>query len=65
MNSKHFCKSYYIVKYTIAIVSFTWFVSSIFCDFFKSTGQNRTKRTLLERIFNVASDDVISADNNS
>jgi len=47
------------------IVRFTKFVASIFRDFYKSTGQNKTKRTLLERVFNRASDDVISADNNS
>jgi len=44
-------------------------VASIFRDFFKSTGQNKTKRTLLERFFHLASDDAsddaISADNNS
>jgi len=40
-------------------------VALIFRDFYKSTGQNKTKRTLLERVFNLASDDVISADNKS
>ena len=54
-----------ITKIKSPIVRFTMFVASIFRDFFKSTGQNKTKRTLFERIFNVASDDVISADNNS
>jgi len=47
------------------IVRFTNFVASIFRDFFKSIGQNKTERTLFERIFNVASDYVISAANNS
>ena len=46
-------------------VRFTKFGASIFRDFFKRTGQNKIKRTLFERIFNVASHDVISANNNS
>ena len=44
---------------------FTKFVASIFRDFFKSTGQNVTKHTSFERSFNLASDDVIPAENNS
>ena len=54
-----------ITKIKSPIVHFTMFVAPIFRDFFNSTGQNKTKRTLFERIFKFASDDVISADNNS
>ena len=37
----------------------------MFCDIFKSNGQNVTKQTLFERYFSVAFDDVIPADNKS
>ena len=44
---------------------FTKFLALFFRDFFKITGQNVTKHTLFELIFNLAPDDAIPAENNS
>jgi len=48
-----------------SILRFTKFVALIIRDFFKSTGQNVTKYTSFERIFNLAPHDAIPYENNS